>query len=333
MRAMQLITPGDISTNPLKLVECENPKIRTDEILLKVDYCGVCHTDLHIAEGELNPPLSPIIPGHQIVGTVAEVGSGVSNDLIGKRMGMPWVYQTCGHCPACARNEENLCSSVKFTGYDHNGGYAEYFKAPVDHALSIPGSIQSSDAALLMCAGIIGYRSLRCADLKPGEKLGLVGFGASAHLAIQVARAWGCDVWVFTRSEIHRQNAHNLGAHWVGGIDDNITEQLDRAVIFAPVGSLVPKILEKMRPGGTLAINAVYMSDIPEIQYKLLYGERVVRSVANATRQDGYEFLDLAAKENIRPKKKLFPLEDANQALYDLKHSKLTGGAVLSVGK
>lgn len=331
MHAMQLIKPGEISSRPLKNAECEKPIIRTGEILLQVESCGVCHTDLHIVEGELVAPQYPIIPGHQIVGIVVEVGSGASHDLIGMRMGMPWVYQTCGLCPACARGEENLCSSVKFTGFDHNGGYAEYFRAPEDFALPIPDSIQSDDAALLMCAGIIGYRSLRCSQVKPGEKLGLVGFGASAHLAIQVALAWGCEVWVFTRSEIHRQNAYDLGAHWVGGIDDNISDQLDRAVIFAPVGPLVPKTLEKLRPGGTLAINAVYMSDIPEIQYKILYGERVIRTVANATRQDGYEFLDLAAKENIRPKKKLFPLEDANQALYDLKHSKLTGGAVLSI--
>ncbi len=226
---------------------------------------------------------------------------------------------------------ENLCPKARFTGFHVDGGYAEYMLAKAAYALPLPNSIRDEQAAPLLCAGIIGYRSLRQADLRPGERLGLVGFGASAHLAIQAARYWGCEVYVFTRSEEHRQHARELGAAWAGGAEDEAPEQLDRAVIFAPVGYLVPLILEKLRPAGTLAINAIHMSPIPEMEYSSIYGERTLRSVANATYRDGEEFLDLAAEIPIRATVSEYPLEDANQALRDLKHSRINGEALLRI--
>jgi propanol-preferring alcohol dehydrogenase len=231
------------------------------------------------------------------------------------------------------RDEENLCSNAKFTGFHFHGGFAEYCAAPEDFVLPIPDSITDDIAAPLLCAGIIGYRSLRSADLLPGETLGLIGFGASAHLAIQVARYWDCRVMVFTRSEAHRKHARELGAEWVGGIEDEIPDYLDRAIIFAPAGDLVPLALRKIRPGGTLAINAIVMSQIPAIDYSLLYGERTLRSVTNATRQDGHEFLSLVEKAAIRSAVQIFPLRDANKALQEQKASRIKGEAVLSTGE
>lgn len=333
MQAMQLSSPTDIESAPLKCVERNLPVPQPGEVLMKVSCCGACHTDLHIVEGELVPPSLPIIPGHQIIGRVTECGAGVPADFLEKRMGVPWLSQACGHCPACRRDEENLCPDAKFTGFDRDGGYAEFVTVPADFALSLPDKISDWEAAPLMCAGIIGYRSLRCADLQPGEHLGLIGFGASAHLAIQIAHYWGCKVSVFTRSENHRQHARRLGADWVGGMDEETFSPLDRAVIFAPNGELVPLVLEKLRPGGTLAINAVYMSRLPSMPYALLYGERKLRSVANSTRKDGKEFLELVEKAGIKSEVHLYPLVQANQALSDLKYSKLTGEAVLGMGE
>jgi propanol-preferring alcohol dehydrogenase len=328
---MLLNRAAPIDEKPLALVDLDKLKPGEGEALIKVSVCGLCHTDLHTVEGEITPPIIPVIPGHQVVGTVIAVGSGVSDQLVGNRVGVPWLYRACGECESCRRGEENLCPQACFTGFHVNGGYAEQMIADARYLLPMPDGIKDEDAAPFLCAGIIGFRSLQKVDLQPGERLGLVGFGASAHLAIQVARYWDCDVFVFTRSDGHRQLAEELGATWVGGAEDRAPKLLDRAIIFAPVGELVPVVLEKIRPGGTLAINAIHMSPIPAMEYALIYGERTLRSVANATYQDGVEFLHLAAEIPIRVSTKLYELGEANQALLDLKRSRIDGAGVLKI--
>ncbi len=343
MRALQIVVPGLIETGPLLPVDLSIPEPGPGQVRLRVHVCGVCHTDLHTAEGDIDPPSLPIIPGHQVVGIVdaffpaayplspAEKGKGIGDKglAIGDRVGVPWLHSACGQCEFCRCAEENLCPNARFTGFHVNGGYAEYMLADARYVLPIPDSIPDEQAAPLLCAGIIGYRSLRKADLLPGETLGLVGFGASAHLAIQVARHWGCTVYVFTRSLEHRRHAESLGAAWTGGIEESPPRPLDRAITFAPAGSLIPPTLEKIRPGGTLAINAVHLSPIPEMPYRLIYGERTLRSVANATYRDGVEFLQLAVEIGLRADVTVYPLAEANQALADLKHSRINGEAVL----
>ncbi|MCJ7570159.1 MAG: zinc-dependent alcohol dehydrogenase family protein [Anaerolineales bacterium] len=331
MRAMQLNHTSAIEENPLMMVDRAKPEPGEGEVLLRVNVCGLCHTDLHTVEGEIIPPSFPLIPGHQVVGTVAAVGAGVCGQSVGDRVGVPWLYRACGECEYCRRGEENLCPQACFTGFHVDGGYAQHMIAEARYLLPIPDEIGDENAAPLLCAGIIGFRSLHKADLQPGERLGLVGFGASAHLAIQVARYWDCEVYVFTRSEGHRRLAEELGAAWVGGSEDRPPKLLDRAIIFAPLGELVPMVLEKIRPGGTLAINAIHMSLIPEMEYALIYGERTLRSVANATYQDGVQFLQLAAEIPIRVSTKLYELGEANQALMDLKQSRIDGAGVLKI--
>jgi propanol-preferring alcohol dehydrogenase len=331
MRAMRLSEFRPAEEGPLQLTQLPLPEPGSGELRLQVHVCGVCHTDLHSVEGDIHPPYLPITPGHQVVGIVDALGEGATDVHIGARVGIPWLYSVDGDCNYCQSGNENLCPQARFTGFHVNGGYAEYMLAMADYALLLPDEIDDEQAAPLLCAGIIGYRSLRLADLEPSERIGLVGFGASAHLAIQVARYWGCEVYVFTRSMEHRRHASELGAAWVGGVEDNIPHLLDRAVIFAPAGSLVPPILEKIRPAGTVAINAIHMSPIPEMDYQLIYGERTLRSVANATYQDGVEFIQLAVEIPIRSTVNIYPLEDANQALVDLKHSRINGEAVLRV--
>lgn len=301
------------------------------QVRLRVLVCGVCHTDLHTVEGDIHPPVYPITPGHQVVGVIDALGRGVTGLHPGDRAGVPWLYSTCNTCEFCQRGEENLCTEAQFTGFHVDGGYSEYLLADARYVLTIPSSFSDVQAAPLLCAGIIGYRSLRKADLQPGERLGLVGFGASAHLSIQVARYWGCEVYVFTRSKEHQQHAMDLGASWAGGIESQVVKSLDRIVIFAPAGDLVPAMLSRLRPGGTLAINAIHMSPIPTMEYRLLYGERTVRSVANATYRDGIEFLQLAEKIHIQSSVTDYPLSEANQALIDLKHSWFKGEAVLAI--
>jgi alcohol dehydrogenase, propanol-preferring len=328
---MRLHKTGLAETGVLILEDMPKPEPGPGEILLRVHACGVCHTDLHLVEGEIHPPFLPITPGHQAVGTIAALGSSVTSLEIGQRVGVPWLHSACGKCEFCLREEENLCPDARFTGFDANGGFAEWMVADSRYALHLPPALSDVDAAPLLCAGIIGFRSLRKADLEPGEKLGLVGFGASAHLALQVANFWSCRTYVFTRSQAHRQHAYELGAAWAGGIEDAIPENLDRAVLFAPSGALVPLTLAKLRPGGTLAVNAIHLSPIPEMAYELIYGERTLRSVANATYQDGVEFLQLAEQINLQVTVATFPLDQANQALVDLKHSRFNGEAVLLV--
>jgi alcohol dehydrogenase, propanol-preferring len=332
MHAMRLIKPRPVEENPLEPADIPVPEPGPSEVRLRVEVCGVCHTDLHTVEGELHPARLPITPGHQVVASIDALGPGSNPELaLGQRVGVTWLWSADGTCEFCRRGQENLCPNARFSGLDVDGGYAEYMLACGDYVLPLPAQMASAQAAPLLCAGIIGFRSLRVAELQPGETLGLVGFGASAHLAIQVARCWGCRVFVFTRSSEHRRHAAELGAAWTGGIDDQPPALLDRAVIFAPAGPLVPKTLAKIRPGGSLAINAVYMSDIPAMPYSLVYGERVIKSVANLTRQDGLDFLELAAEIPIKADIQLYSLAQANQALLDLKESRITGEAVLMI--
>lgn len=331
MKAMQLFLPQPVEAAPLTAVDLPIPEPAEDQALVRVLACGVCHTDLHTVEGELVPSGYPVTPGHQVVGRIEKIGSAVSGWQVGQRVGLPWLGSTCGSCEYCQNGQENLCPQARFTGLHTNGGYAQYCLAQPAFLLPLPDEIGDLQAAPLLCAGIIGYRSLRLAGVLPGCRIGLFGFGASAHLAIQVARFWGCEVFVFTRSPRHRRHAAELGAAWTGGADQHPPRPLDCAVSFAPVGDLVPLILEKLRPGGTLAINAVHLTDIPALPYRLLYGERALRSVANATRQDGLQFLKLAAEIPIRADVVAYPLEDANQALLDLKHSRFNGEAVLAI--
>ena len=304
------------------------PEPGPGEVLLRVLACGVCHTDLHIVEGELIPPRLPLIPGHQAVAEVVREGIGAGLTP-GTRVGVPWLGWACGECGFCKRGEENLCRSARFTGFHADGGFADYMLAAAAFTLPLPDSLAPAEAAPLLCAGTIGYRSLRRAELAAGETLGLVGFGASAHLALPVARSLGCRVFVFTRGEQHRRLALQLGADWAGGIEDTPPDELDRAVLFAPSGDLVPLVLDRLRPGGTLAINAIHLTSIPSLSYERIYGERSLRTVANATRQDGREFLALAAELGLRPTVTTFSLEEANTALADLKHSRLAAAAVL----
>jgi alcohol dehydrogenase, propanol-preferring len=329
MRAQMLAAPAPITESPLRYADVPDPQPGPGQVLIRISACGVCHTDLHIAEGELSAPRFPIIPGHQVVGRIAAVGPGAGDWSAGERAGVFWLYRSCGTCDFCRRGEENLCRGAEFTGLHRNGGYAEYIVADAGFALRLPEAFDDTHAAPLLCAGVIGYRSLRKSDLQPGETLGLFGFGASAHLALQVARHWGCRVFAFTRGAEHRELARTLGAEWAGAASDPPPAPLDRAVIFAPSGALVPAALARLRPGGTLAINAVFMSKLPEMEYPLLYGERTVRSVTNATRRDAAEFLRLAAEIPIQVTVKTFPLKDANRVLQMLKDGKVDGAAVL----
>ncbi len=333
MKAQLLHQVGEVDSSPLVLSDIPRPQPGPGEILVQVRVCGVCHTDLHVIEGELLDPALPLIPGHQIVGTVSANGEGATRFHPGERVGIPWLHETDGDFEFCKRGQENLCPNARFTGYTAQGGYAEYTTVPESFAVPIPSRFSDVEAAPLLCAGIVGYRSLRLSDLQHGERLGLFGYGGSADLCIQVARHWQCEVYVFTRSEAHQQLATKRGAAWVGRAEDQAPASLDRAISFAPVGSLVPAALKHIRKGGTLCINAIHTSPIPEMPYDLLWGERTIRTVANATRRDAEEFLPLAADIPIIPDTQLFDLEQANQALQALKHSQINGTAVLRVGQ
>ncbi|MEJ2732335.1 MAG: zinc-dependent alcohol dehydrogenase family protein [Anaerolineae bacterium] len=331
MKAVVLREPKPVEDNPLEMADLPVPEPSPGQVRLRVGACGVCHTDLHLVEGEIATPKLPVVPGHQIVGRVDALGEGVTRFAVGDRAGVPWLYSTCGECGYCQRGLENLCDNARFTGQHADGGFAEYMVVPADFAYSIPIGFPDDQAAPLLCAGIIGYRSLRLSEIEPGERLGLYGFGASAHVTIQVARHWGCEVYVFTRSEEHQRHARALGAAWVGQAQDTPPAELDSAITFAPAGWLVPEALRVLRKGGTLAINAIHMSPIPELPYPLLYGERTVRSVANSTRRDAEELLLLAAEIPIQTEVELYPLDQANAVLQRLKRAEVQGAAVLQV--
>ena len=304
------------------------PRVQADHVLLRVRACGVCRTDLHIAEGELAPKKAPVIPGHQIVG---EIVDGANEQLkIGTRVGVSWIGGTDGTCWYCRHQMENLCDAPTYTGYSVDGGYAEYVSARSDFVFPLPERLDNLHAAPLLCAGIIGFRALRVAGVEQGERVGLFGFGASAHLAIAVLHAWKCDVYVSTRGASHRKLAGELGATWVGREDDKPPVPLDRAVTFAPSGKVVISALASLRKGGVVSINAIHLDRIPEFDYdRLLWGERQMRSVANMTREDARDFLKLAAEIKLQPKTTVFPLEQVNEALLALKSDSIDGAAVI----
>ena len=328
MKAAILSSPRNISKHPLEVREVPRPQLKPGHVLLRVRACGVCRTDLHIVEGELPPLCNEIIPGHQIVGEVAE--SGTTDLTPGTRVGVSWVGGVDGNCWYCRHGMENLCDAPTFTGYSVNGGYAEYAIARGDFTFPLENRLDDLQAAPLLCAGIIGFRSLRVAEIKHGERVGLFGFGASAHLAIAVLRAWNCDVYVSTRGASHRQLAESLGATWVGTEAEKPPVKLDRAVTFAPSGDVVIAALSSLRKGGVVAINAIHLDCIPEFDYdSLLWGERQIRSVTNMTRSDARDFLKIAAEINLRPKTTVFSLDQVNDALAAIKNDSIDGAAVI----
>ena len=328
MKAAILASTAPVSQRPLQIVDVADPRVRSGHVLLRVRACGVCRTDLHIVEGELPPKQLRIIPGHQIVG---EVIDGDGHDIPkGTRVGVSWVGGTDGTCAYCQKGFENLCDSPTFTGYTVAGGYSELAFARADFVFPLPKELDDLHAAPLLCAGIIGFRALRVAGVEPGERVGLFGFGASAHLAIAVLQAWKCEVYVSTRGQSHRVLAQSLGAIWVGSETDKPPVELDRAVTFAPSGDVVVAALSSLRKGGVVAINAIHLDRMPEFDYdKLLWGERQIRSVANMTRADARDFLALAAQIGLRPKVTVFSLDQANEALMAVKKDEIDGAAVI----
>jgi alcohol dehydrogenase, propanol-preferring len=328
MKAAILSSPQPIAQHPLRISNVPKPELKPGHVLLRVRACGVCRTDVHIVEGELPPQHPHIIPGHQIVGEMIDVASGAIP--ISSRVGVCWVGGTDGTCPYCRRSEENLCDHPTFTGYSVPGGYAEFALARADFVFPLPGSLDDLHAAPLLCAGIIGFRSLRVAGVQQGERVGLFGFGASAHLVIAVLRAWKCEVYVSTRGESHRKLAESLGATWVGTETEKPPVELDRAITFAPAGDVVIAALASLRKGGVVAINAIHLDRMPEFDYdRLLWGERQIRSVANMTRADARDFLALAAEINLKPHVTVFPLDQANEALLAVKQDAIDGAAVI----
>lgn len=327
MRAMILEKPG----MPLKAVELPDPAPRGGEVLVRVSACGVCRTDLHVVDGELPDPKLPIIPGHEIVGTVSGLGEGVDHFKVGDRIGIPWLGHTCGCCSYCVSGHENLCDEPGFTGYQINGGYAEMTVADVRYCFPISNAYSDAEAAPLLCAGLIGYRSLSMAG-EDSTHLGIYGFGAAAHIVIQVAIYRGHDVYAFTRpgDKMAQGFALELGARWAGDSEQLPPDELDSAIIFAPVGSLVPAALRAVRKGGIVVCGGIHMSDIPSFPYDILWGERVLRSVANLTRQDAIDFLELAPKVPVKTIVETYSLDQANVALENLREGRLTGAAVLT---
>lgn len=332
MKAQVLRTPALVEQRPLHYMDVPVPEPGDDEVLVKVNACGVCRTDLHVVEGELPPKLPSVIPGHQIVGSIVQKGTRASKYQIGTRVGIAWLHRTDGTCEYCRRGRENLCEHAVFTGYTANGGYAESVVAPEAFVYPIPEGFGDIEAAPLLCAGIIGFRSLRLSNLERGDTLCIYGFGAAGHVAIQVARHWGIKVVVCTREARHQKLAQDLGAEWVGGAYDSPPMPVNAAIIFAPAGELVPAALAVLKKAGTVVLGGIHMSPIPSFSYDLLYHERVVRSVANNTRQDGIDFLRVAAEIPVRTQTQIFALEEANQALQALKQDAIRGAAVLRIG-
>ncbi len=330
MKACLLRTPAPIENNPLEFAEIPTPAPQGDEVLVRVRACGVCRTDLHVVEGELAPRKSPVIPGHQVVGVVEKLGAKAGRlSAVGGRVGVPWLHRTCGACEFCRTGRENLCDAAAFTGWIADGGYAEYVVAPEAFVYSIPDGFGDLEAAPLLCAGIIGFRCLRACALQAGHVLGMYGFGAAAHVAIQVARHWKLRVFAFSRDAKHQQHARELGAEWAGTTSQAPPAKLDAAIIFAPAGELVIEALKVMKKGGFVVLGGIHSTPIPQIAYPLIYDERVIRSVANNTRQDGEDFLRVAAEIPIRTEVKLYPLHEANVALREHKRGAIRGTAVL----
>jgi len=332
MRALLLSRTAPAAERPLREVERPAPEPAAGEVAIDVEACGICRTDLHILEGEVSARL-PIVPGHQAAGRVASVGAGVEGLAPGDRVGVGWMAFVCGECRFCGSERENLCERAAFTGRDRDGGFAERMTADARWVFRLPPDVPPFDAAPLLCAGIIGYRSLRLSGIRSGGRLGLYGFGASAHLALQVARHWGCEVYAFTREPRHRELALAMGAVWAGGSEEDPGVTLDAAVTFAPAGELVPAALGRMDRGGTVAVNAIHMSAIPSFDYGRLYGERGVRSVTNYTRRDAREFLTLASAIPIRARTESFGFSEAEagEALLRVRRGEIRGAAVLRI--
>ncbi len=331
MRAMQLGAPAEASSLPLVEVCREQPQPAPDELLLEVTACAVCRTDLQLVEGQLAPRRLPIVPGHQIVGRVAAIGQSASGWAIGDRAGAIWLAWACGVCEYCESGRENLCRQARFTGWDVDGGFASHVVIKADFSVRIPDTYDDLGAAPLLCGGVIGYRALRLAGVGPGQRLGLFGFGASASLAVQVARRRGARVHVATRSESDRQRALSLGAESVGGYGDSPPEPLDAAITFAPAGSVVIDALRAVAPGGTVVVNAIRLDRIPEFDYRLLWEERSLGSVANVTRRDAAEFLALAAELRIDVDARGYPMGEANTALADLAAGRIGAPAAVLI--
>ena len=332
MRAMSFDAPAPVERRPLQLTDAPTPTPGPGQLLVRVSACGVCRTDLHVIEGELPPRKSPLTPGHQVVGTVQALGEGVEGLEVGARVGVPWVHRTCGRCEFCSRGRENLCEAAHFNGYTVDGGYADYLLSDESFTFPIPDAFPDLQAVPMLCAGVIGYRSLRLADVPPGGRLGLYGFGGSAHVVIQLAVHMGLEVYVFSRSEKHGALARDLGAAWVGSAQDSPPHKLDASIIFAPAGDLVPLALEHLKKGGVLSLAGIYMTPIPTLDYtRHLYDEKVIRSAANSTRQDVRELLTLAAEVSVRTHVQPYPLESANDALIDLKQGRINGAAALTL--
>ena len=332
MKAMVLSKCAPVETAPLRWTELPDPEPGPEEVRVRVKACGICRTDLHVIEGELPPLGHTVIPGHQIVGVVDRLGSKASRFRIGERIGIAWLHHACGECAYCQAGRENLCEHPTFTGYHAPGGYAQYAVAPEAFAYSIPETFSDVEATPLLCAGIIGYRSLKRSLIQPGQTLALYGFGSSAHIVLQIAVHWGCKVYACSRTEKHRKLAIELGAMWAGSRPEDMPVRTDSAIIFAPAGSLVPQALEQLRKGGTLALAGIYMTAIPEMDYeKHLFHEKNVHSVTANTRQDGMALLEVAAEIPIRPEVHVFPLQKANEALIELKQDKIRGSGVLMV--
>jgi alcohol dehydrogenase, propanol-preferring len=330
MRAAVLRHPAPIASHPLAIEDLPIPEPGPGEVLLKVEACGVCRTDLHIIAGELPPLRDSVTPGHQVVGRIAKRGQGAEGIRLGARVGVFWLGGVDGTCALCRRDRENLCDHPTFTGYSIDGGYAEYAVARSDFLVPLPEELAAIDLAPLLCAGIIGFRSLRVAEVQAGDRVGLFGFGASAHLAIEVLKHWQCEVYVSTRGASHQQLARILGAAWVGDATDRPPVALDSAVTFAPSGDVVLAALASLRKGGIVAINAIHLDRIPQFDYdSLLWGERQLRSVANMTRQDARDFVALAAEIGIRPRTTVFPLENVNDALTAVFNDAIDGAAVV----
>lgn len=332
MKALLLKEPKPVEENPLEAVELPEPEPGPRELRVKVKVCGVCHTDLHTVVGEIHPKLMPVVPGHQVVGIVDKLGPGAKRFSIGERVGMAWLHRTCGNCRYCKAEMENLCTDALFTGFHAHGGFAQYTKVHEEFAYAIPEVFDDTEAAPLLCAGIIGYRSLRLSQAERGDRLGLYGFGAAAHIVIQIAKHRGMEVFVFSRGERHLDLARRLGADWTGRTGDRPPGKMQSAILFAPAGPIVPEALKWLDKGGTLALGGIYMSTIPELDYtEHLYDEKVLRSVTASTRLDGEELLKAAAAIPVRTRTEAFPLAEANRALQLLKRGEINGEAVLDV--
>ncbi len=334
MKAQVLYKADDVKNHPLQLQDIDIPRPLQGEILIKINVCGVCRTDLHVVEGELSLTTLPLIPGHQVVGIVEECGPGVQDLQLGDRVGVGWLQATCGKCRFCLSDQNNLCEQATYTGWTTQGGYAEYMIAQSHFVYPIPEGYSDQEAAPLLCAGIIGYRSLKLMDIADwkGKRIGIYGFGAAGHIVIQLLRAWGAEVYVCTREKAHQELAQELGAVWTGSATDNPPALLDGAVVYAPAGEIVPAALQALDRGGRLILAGIHMSPIPSFSYDLLYGEKMIKSVTNNTKEDGIEFLKEASRIGIKTHFKTFPLEDANKALCALKNDYIKGAGVLMCG-